>query len=441
MRLFHLSNHYDNNKYLGFTLFCLALFLKQQMSIDAESSQELLNTVDKLILMLSKPSLYDNELELQKQKYISYVDSVYKNSPIASAKAESIPYTKERDELKAGGTLMRKKIDEFRKQQSQQASPIQSTVFVHEHPKIIVTETEIFKQDPILVAYDKPVVDKKLSRLQVPILKDPILPKPSSPLPPTPVENKTTPVMPSIAVLPPTPIPKEDKLSLALPNSSQLPTVPKSNESSIIDLPSSPMRHRAVSSFGISIDEPELESAPPTSPSSPTPTTKVLHVTMPKVPKDFETRDWKIDPELSILVLQNGFDAIEELLSKSNCGRVYSELTTPQQRSLIFSKFLHHQGVDKTQCIQFSDGLINWIKQFKEIIPADWLKNKNKSQNIFASMQPIHQEILQIITEHLDNIFDRFPSQTSRISKAFGKALIKDTEDLEFIKSFLTKSK
>ena len=311
--------------------------------------------------MLSKPSHFDNDLDLQIQKYLSYVETIYKKDDSHIRKKDSVAYSQERDDLLKAGTRMRDKINTFKKTKS--ATPILSSVQVQEMPHILISDSSIEQIDQTKV--------------------------------------------------------KPNELHISIP------------ENSVIDLPSSPMRNRAVSSFGLEIEDPELESHS----ASPEETRKEIQ--LPEIPKDFESTSWSNNAELSIIVLQNGVDIVQQLVNKSSCSRIYAETTPQQQKSLIFSKFLHHQLIDKNQCISFSDALLNYCKQFKDLLPLDWLKNKNKSQNLYASMNPIHQEIIQIIKQHVNVLVSRFPSQSSRISKAFAKVLVNKDNELEFVKQFL----
>ena len=274
-----------------------------------------------LITLLQSTSLYDIDLEIQKQKYLSYVESVYKkpNNPIM-VKKPSLVYDEEREILSKGGNKMKKKINDY----------------------------------------------------------------------------------------------KKEKLTL---ESEELKT---------------PMRFRAVSSFGLHIEEPEIESVySDTRPVSP----------QIKIPVDIEKQNWKIDKESAIDILMISFELIEAHITKTNCMRLYANSSIKEQGQFCFATVIQSRQLDQKTSILFSDGLLHYCVQFSEIIPKDWLDSRNKSKNVYSSMHPIHQQVIQMIQSHLSNIGDRFPSQSSRITKSFAKCLTTNESDLNFLKEWFMDSK
>eukprot|EP00835_Amoeboradix_gromovi_P000295 NODE_10_length_47437_cov_0.363429.p13 type:complete len:306 gc:universal NODE_10_length_47437_cov_0.363429:43942-44859(+) len=297
--------------------------MNSRYSADAELETRL----DKLILMLSGTSLYDSELELQKEKYLSYMENVYKKGE----SKEHPSYINDKDELLRAGSKMRNQINEFKKKKS-----------------IASDKASGVNASPLVV-------------------EDQVFANPAS----------------------------------------------------------SPMRDRALSSFGFD----RLAASRPESPAE-------VSVKLPDIPREFNRSAWSENAELSITVLATAIDVVQRLTTKMNCGRIYADLTPLQQRDDLFDKFMQRCPIEYSQCIVFSDSLLHYCEQFRSVIPSDWLKAKNKALSVYSSMPPLNQEIVQLIQGHMEYLSERFPSQGSRISRSFSKILTTNESDMDFLKKF-----
>eukprot|EP00834_Sanchytrium_tribonematis_P002909 NODE_100_length_20331_cov_1.214462.p8 type:complete len:343 gc:universal NODE_100_length_20331_cov_1.214462:4847-3819(-) len=223
------------------------------------------------------------------------------------------------------------------------------------------------------------------------------------------------------------------------PNASVNLSVPKYPPTldKIIESPTKSIR--AVSSFGLEIEEPVIDSQPesPVYTERPPSPAKVENSIL-SIPANILSEPWFKNIEASINIVHCSLEATEQLVSKSNISRIYSGKSSKNQQE-VFSKFIYGQTLEKNCTIAFTDAFLGYLRQYKDVIPKEWLNSKRMSLNIYSSLNPFHQEIIQLIVSHINFLSERFPSESIRIAKAFAKVLTSNDMDMEFLKSFFLK--